>query len=248
MSPTTSNGAKRAVIRFAAALVVLAAGGLRADAGNARVVLAADLKEAVRQYVAARGTDAREQAELTFRSVPDSIRVKGSDVQLHVDPGISVRLKGAVSFVVTIECDGLIMQRCMVTALIRTYGNVLVATRMIPWRTAPTPEDYRILRMETTFLNRPVVMDSASLSGNRTRRIVSQGSILYEDLFEPVPLVMQGDKVNVRVRAGSVTLTAEGVAREDGCRGDMIDVSVQGRGERLKARVQNERTVAVPVE
>jgi flagella basal body P-ring formation protein FlgA len=136
----------------------------------------------------------------------------------------------------------------MVTALIRTYGNVLVAIRMIPWRTTPTPEDYRILRMETTFLSRPVVMDSASLSGNRTRRIVSQGSILYEDLFEPVPLVMQGDKVNVRVRAGSVTLTAEGVAREDGCRGDMIDVSVQGRGERLKARVQNERTVAIPVE
>jgi len=28
----------------------------------------------------------------------------------------------------------------------------------------------------------------------------------------------------------------------------LIDVSVQGRSERLKARVQNERTVAVPVE
>ncbi|HSQ74157.1 MAG TPA: flagellar basal body P-ring formation chaperone FlgA, partial [Bacteroidota bacterium] len=92
------------------------------------------------------------------------------------------------------------------------------------------------------------VLDTATLAGTRTRRIVAQGSILYEDLFEPVPLVMQGNRVNVRVRAGSVTLTAEGVAREDGRKGDLIDVSVQGRGERLKAQVQNERTVAVPVE
>jgi len=228
--------------------VVMAVVCTPAAAGDAFVVRPDDVREAVRAYVAARSSGVHEQPELTFRSVPDSVRVRSADYQLHVEPGTSTKLKGAVAFVVTVESGGMIVQRCMVSTFIRTYADVLVATRMIPWRTTVTPDDYRVLRMETTFLDRPVVLDTAALAGTRTRRIVAQGSILYEDLFEPVPLVMQGDRVNVRVRAGSVTLTAEGVSPEDGHKGEVIDVSVQGRGERLKAQVQNERTVAVPVE
>lgn len=246
MLQTTSSVDKRRLIAMMALLMAVV--NAAAAAGDAFVVRPDDVREAVRAYVAARSSGVYEQPELTFRSVPDSVRVRSADYQLHVESGTSTKLKGAVSFVVTIESGGMIVQRCMVSTFIRTYADVFVATRMIPWRTTVSPDDYRVLRMETTFLDRPVVLDTASLAGTRTRRIVAQGSILYEDLFEPVPLVMQGDRVNVRVRAGSVTLTAEGVAREDGHKGDVIHVSVQGRGERLKAQVQNERTVAVPVE
>lgn len=216
--------------------------------GDGFVVRPDEFKDAVRAYVAGRSAEEREQRELTFRSVPDSVRVKSADYRLHVERGASTRLKGAVAFVVAVESGGIIVQRCMVSTFIRTYADVLVTTHMIPWKTTLSPDDYRMLRMETTFLDRPVVMDTTMLSGTRTRRIVVQGSILYQDLLEPVPLVMQGDRVNVRVRAGSVTLTAEGVAREDGNKGDVIDVSVQGRGGRLKAHVENDRTVAVPAE
>ena len=228
--------------------LVMAIVSAPAAAGDAFTVRPDDVREAVRAYVAARTSEEHEKSELTFRSVPDSVRVKSADYQLHVESGTSTKLKGAVAFVVTIESGGMIVQRCMVSTFIRTYADVFVATRMIPWRTTVSPDDYRLLRMETTFMDRPVVLDTAMLAGTRTRRIVAQGSILYEDLFEPVPLVLQGDRVNVRVHAGAVTLTAEGVAREDGRKGDLIDVQVQGRGERLKAQVQNERTVAVPVE
>ncbi len=183
--------------------------------------------------------------ELTFRSVPESIRVESSDYTLHVESGRSTRFKGAVSFVVVIECGARSAQRCMITAVVRTYADVLVAARMIPRRTTPSADHVAVLRMETTSIDRPFAVDPASLAEKRTRRIVSQGSILYEDLFESVPIVQAGDRVNVRVQAGAVTVTAEGVAREDGHRGDVIDVSVRGRGERLKARVHNERTVAV---
>lgn len=240
--------ARRTHIRIAVALVLLVTVCQIAAAGDSPVVRADDLKHVVRMYVAAMTAEEEGEMELTFRSVPDSVRVKSPAFTLHVERGTSLRLKGAVAFAVTVECGGVIEQRCMVTALIRTYADVYVATRMIPWRTTPSREDYRAYRMETTFMERPAITDSLQLPGTRTRRIVAQGSVLYQDMFEPVPLVMQGDRVNVLVRAGSVMLSAEGVAREDGQQGDMIHVSVQGRGERLKARVQNQRTVAVLVE
>ncbi|MBP1690713.1 MAG: flagella basal body P-ring formation protein FlgA [Bacteroidetes bacterium] len=222
---------------------------LAAVAGESRsVVRAGEFKDAVRAYVEGRGADKEEERELTFRSVPESLKVGCPAYALHVESGGSARTKGATTFVIAVECGGRVVQRCMVTALIRTYANVLVANRIISWRATPAPDDLRLVRMETTFFDRPVVQDPGSLTDKRARRIITQGSILYRDLFEPVPLVMAGDRVNVRVKAGSVTLTAEGVAREDGHRGDLIDVSVRGRGERLKARVHDGRTVAVPVE
>jgi flagella basal body P-ring formation protein FlgA len=240
--------ARRTHIGTAVAVVLLAAICQSAAAGDAPVVRADDLKHAVRAYVAALAGGEQDDMELTFRSVPDSVRVKSPDFTLHVERGRSLRLKGAVAFAVTVECGGVIGQSCMVTALIRTYADVYVAMQMIPWRTTLSWENYRVYRMETTFIERPVIRDTLQMQGLRTRRIVAQGSILYEDMFEPVPLIMQGDRVSVLVRAGSVMLTAEGVAREDGHQGEMIQVSIQGRGERLKARVQSERTVAVTVE
>ncbi|MCC6397005.1 MAG: flagellar basal body P-ring formation protein FlgA [Bacteroidetes bacterium] len=240
--------AKRSTIAIFAALgTVLLSLAAVAGEGPA-VVRAGEFKDAVRAYMAGKGTEEGEERELTFRSVPESLRVECASYALHVEPGGSARTRGATTFVIAVECRGKAVQRCMVTALIRTYADVVVANRMIPWRATPAPDDLRIVRMETTFFDRPIVQDPLSLSDKRARRIIAQGSILYQDLFEPVPLVMAGDRVNVRVKAGSVTLTAEGVAREDGHRGDLIDVSVRGRGERLKARVYDGRTVAVPVE
>jgi flagella basal body P-ring formation protein FlgA len=101
--------------------------------------------------------------------------------------------------------------------------------------------------METTLLQRAVVGQEI-LGTLRTKRIVQLGSILFEDLFEPVPLVLQGDPVKVHVRSGHVRLSVDGVAREDGVQGEYIFVRVPGHGDRLRARVADARTVAVTLE
>jgi flagella basal body P-ring formation protein FlgA len=97
-------------------------------------------------------------------------------------------------------------------------------------------------------MDRPRLSGLDELFGKRSRRIIARGSILYADLFEDLPMVQQGSQVNVRVHSGAVCITTDGIACEDGKIGDLIEVSVNGRPGRVKARVADSRTVAVPVE
>lgn len=217
-------------------------------AGERSYVSAADLRGAVQNFLAQRDARAAKQMELSFRSVPDSIPVEVAEFSLHVGTGTLTRMRGPVAFMVEVVAGTQTIHRCMVTAVIRTYDTVLVAERTIARKSTPGIDDVRMLRLETTSMERPRVSGLDELFGKRSRRIIARGSILYEDLFEDLPMVQQGSQVNVRVHSGAVCITTEGIACEDGMIGDLIDVSVNGRAGRVKARVADSRTVAVPVE
>lgn len=212
------------------------------------MVRAGDLRDAVQRFLARRDARAAELMELSFRSVPDSIPVDVPEFSLHVATGTVARMRGPLAFIVEIVAGDRTVHRCMVTAIIRTYDTVLVADRTIARRATPDPGDVRKLRLETTSIDRLLVTGMDDLSGKRSRRTIARGSILYMDMFEEQPLVHQGSQVNVRVHSGPVCITTDGIACQDGMFGQLIEVTVQGRAGRLKARVADSLTVAVPIE
>lgn len=216
-----------------------------AFAGGPGVVRAEEFREAVRLYLAQREGACMERADLSFRSVPDSIGVPSPGYDLRVGMGSSTRARGPVGFVVEVVVGGQAVHRCMVTAVIRTYDTVLVADRTIPRAVLPGADDVRRIRIETTGIDRATVAAMEDLWGKRTRRVITRGSILYTDLFEDMPLVHQGSPVSVRVTAGPVSVTAEGIACQDGRIGECIEITVPGKTGRLKAWVADDRTVAI---
>lgn len=226
-----------------AALAVLVA-----EAGERTVLRPADLEQAVRAFIAQRADGASGTMEVGFRSVPDSIVVVGRGVDLQVGTGQGARMRGPVAFAVTVIAEGRPAHRVMVTALLRTFDTVLVAERTIGRHDTPSAEDVRLVRCETTGMERAAIGGMEGLTAKRTRRAIARGSVLYADLFEEMPLVLQGTPVHVRVRSGNVSVTANGTACEDGRAGEMIEVTVQGRSGRLRARVEDGRTVAVQVD
>jgi flagella basal body P-ring formation protein FlgA len=240
------NGKRKhmAVVLLCATLVSSGPG----VAGSRSYVCAEDLRTAVRHFLAQRDAHAADQTELSFRSVPDSIPVDDVAFSLHVDTGTLTRMRGPMAFIIEVVAGERTVHRCMVTAVIRTYDTVLVADRTIARRATPGIDDIRMLRLETTGISRPLLSHVDDLFGKRSRRIITRGSILYEDLFEDLPLVHQGAQVNVRVHSGPVCITTDGIACQDGMFGELIEVSVQGKAGRVKARVADSRTVAVPVE
>jgi len=231
---------------FVAVLLFLCA---RADGGTpaGTWIRAAELRESVRGALTAHLAGGDEEREIVFRAVPDSVAVPSADYALRIQLTEPGRLKGVVGIAVDVEAGGQSVRRIAMTVVIRTYAKVPVAARILPRHTSPVPDDVRLVRMETTLLQRTVV-EQEMLGTLRTKRIVQLGSILFEDLFEPVPLVLQGDPVKVHVRSGHVCLSVDGVAREDGVQGEYIFVRVPGHGDRLRARVADARTVAVTLE
>lgn len=228
--------------------ILLVGAVLTASAGRIAIVTAGDLRQAVRQYLEQREDWTPERMDLSFRSVPDSIGVLAPEFTLRVGMGSSNRARGPMSFVVEVVAAEQVVHRCMVTAVIRTYDTVLVADRNIARGATVTAADLRRFRVETTGIERVLATDLGLLNGKRTRRMVVRGSMLYADMFEDMPLVYQGSSVRVLIRSGSVNITTEGTACQDGRAGELIDVSVRGKAGRLKARVEDDCTVAVPAE
>ena len=222
------------------ALLVIAP-GVR---GGTRVP-AAELKEAVRAFLTHRLIAEEEQAEITFRAVPENIEVPGVVYRLHVADDARTQWKGALAVRVEIESDGRVVHRCLVSVLIRTYADVLVAERAIGRHAGPGPEDIRALHMETTLIQRRILFARHSLEGVRSRQIIPRGTILYEDFFERIPLVQRGDRVLVKVRSGGVSTTTKGTSRDDGDRGEYVMVELASRHDRVRARIDGLRSVTV---
>jgi flagella basal body P-ring formation protein FlgA len=224
-------------------MLLLLVGGTMAQSGTR--VPAGALERAVREFVEARRAGCTGEAEVILRAVPQNIEVQGDAYSLHVASEGRTEWKGATSVRVEIESEGRVVHSCMVSVLIRTYADVLVAARPINRHVLPDQADVKTMHMETTLIQRPMVLDLASLEGMRSRQIITQGSILYADLFESVPLVHQGDRVLVRVQSRGVALTTEGIAREDGSTGEFVTVELASRRDRVRARIDGAQQVTV---
>jgi flagella basal body P-ring formation protein FlgA len=205
----------------------------------------AELEAAVRTFLSDQRAPGNEQAEITFRTVPENVEVPGMSYRLHVAGDGRTQWKGALAVRVEVESDGRIVHRCLVSVLIRTYAEVLVAERAIGRHAEPGPEEVRTLQLETTLIQRRLLVANTTLEGLRSRQIIPRGAILYEDLFERIPLVRRGDRVLVRVRSRGVSMTTEGTARDDGERGEYVTVELATRRDRVRARIDGVRSVIV---
>lgn len=204
-----------------------------------------EIREVVRTYIQENTRSAHEELELQFRTVPDNVQCRGDEWQLRVDAGTGRILRGPTSIVVELIVDGTVQNRIMVSCVVRRFATVLVATKRIPRHATIGEEDVRQVRMETTFLRYLPVLDTDMLRSLRSKRIITAGSILYEELFEPKPLVQRGDDVILKVLAGGVCLSTKAVAQEDGWKGDLIEVRREGSRVLLRGKVETPQTVAI---
>jgi len=171
------------------------------------------------------------------RDLPDSVAVPSGNLRLVVDPAATPVLRGHVALALEVIVDGVTVRRVVVAAFVRTYAPVLLTTRPLDARAAVAAGDVRSARIETTDWSRRPVADTSALAGMRTKRIIAEGSVLFEELLEQVPLVARGDCVMLRAAAKGVCISTGAVALEDGRMGAVISVKASCTRDRLRGRV-----------
>jgi flagella basal body P-ring formation protein FlgA len=211
---------------------------MTAFAGSGTMFLrASDLRGAVESFVARLPVLDGHEIVVECRDVPDSIPVAPGTLRLIVDQGATPVMRGRVALAVEVVVNGVTVRRVLVAALVRTYAGVLLSTRMLDARARVVANDVRNARVETTEWTRRPVAEISSLAGKRTKRIVAEGSVLFEELFEQVPLVTRGDRVTLRAGSKGFSISTGAVALQDGLLGSVISVKASHTRERLRARV-----------
>lgn len=105
--------------------------------------------------------------------------------------------------------------------------------------------DYDAIEHDVVGASCTPITDESALAGLRTIRRLKVGDPVCEERVEPRPLVARGDEVTVRSVAGPVTITAKGIAQQDGTLGEVLRIRNPQNREMYLAAVAGDREVVV---
>ena len=213
-----------------------------------KLVLAEEVRQVVAQHIRALGPASPDEMSIEFRKVPDDIQASSETYELRVIEDGHPALKGNVTLPVELLCHGAVERRFTVSVKIRRFGDALFAVRQLPQHAQLSGEDVLVQRVETTNLPGDIITRESKLQGMRTKRIISRGGVLRENMFETQPLVKPEDNVNFVVTTKTVRISVHAVAREDGREGDVVGVVRQGSRGMLKGKVVDQRTVELKLD
>ncbi|HUI64432.1 MAG TPA: flagellar basal body P-ring formation chaperone FlgA [Bacteroidota bacterium] len=205
--------------------------------GATSVVAGSRLRGAVEAFVGQQPLRPGEELRVEYRALPDSVEVPDGPVSLTVDPSSAPVLRGYVALAVEVSVSGKCIRRVLVQLLVHTFAPALMATRFLDAHSVIGRDDVRVATLETTQWKHTALGSPDDLAGRRTRRIIPEGGVLYEDFLEEIPLVKCGDHVMLKAASKRVNISADAIALEDGRAGKIINVKTAYSRERVKARV-----------
>ncbi len=202
-----------------------------------------DVEDAVRDYIFGNLRSEAQDIAIEFRHIPESLLMRNNRCSFTIVQDRGLKLRGNVSIPVELTCDDEMPGRHIVSVRVRTFDTVFVAAENLYRNKEIQQENLNPQRIETTTLHNDVVTTVDSIIGKRVNRVVTEGTILRKSMLEEAPVIERGDAVTLTVTGGSVTVSTQAIARQDGRIGDIIAVQRSGTHDRFRARVINEDTV-----
>ena len=186
-----------------------------------------------------------EKLTLQFKELylPDAFSVPMGKMDMEILAADSDILDNR-SFNVQIRVDGNTVKNLSIRCDLQASGTVPVAATGLKQGKILTADDVVLQEVDLTEVRAPVfTMDD--VIGKRVRRSIRQGQPIEQTYIDDPPLVKRGETVTVVARRGAMELTAQGLARQDGTKGEMITVRNTNSRKDIVCRVSGPGLVEV---
>jgi flagella basal body P-ring formation protein FlgA len=223
-------------------LACLASGALWAQ----NVVSEGAIHQAVERHVRAafqRQNKAQDRCEIHARWKGDVVLGEKGPVEIEVKPLSARPLRGVGLVRVELKVKGQTCRTLTVTVDTRVYRRVLVASRAIRRGELLGEELLEEEERDVTMLKDGTYTGMDQVRGLQARRPMNAGTTLTHLHCQSVPLVRQGEVVELVVVGGGMELSAPGIALQDGGAGTRIRVKNQESGKILRGEVLAEGVV-----
>jgi len=193
------------------------------------------IREAARQHVLEWAQQLPGKVEVTTGSLDRRLRLSTCDIPLtsHDSPN---GLKPGRS-VVAVRCEGKKPWKIYVSVNIATLQPVVVAARTIARGHLLDAHDARIEMRDTSRMHKAYYTDLKGLSGLKTRRQITAGSILDPSKLQRRQLVKRGSTVQILASEGPLQVHMKGKALDNGARGERIRVRNLSSGREITGEV-----------
>jgi flagella basal body P-ring formation protein FlgA len=136
-----------------------------------------------------------------------------------------------------VSCNDPTTWHTYVLAKVAINLPVAFAKRTIPRGTSISSADLIFHKADVTELNRGFFKDPAEVLGYVARRTISDKSILTPSTLEAPMLIQKGHSVMIEAGRGALTIRTQGIALEDGAKGEQISVMNSRSQKVIKAYV-----------
>lgn len=141
-----------------------------------------------------------------------------------------------------ITCSAPTPWQLFIPLRITEWLELVVAKQNINLGTVITADMLQIERRERRLVRGQFIQEPATIIGSRSRRSVSIGQIIS---LQELCLVCRGDVVTIQISNNGLSVSASGVAQQDGSLGDTVTVKNQQSGRNIQTEVVGVNQVRV---
>lgn len=199
-----------------------------------------DLQPRIGEYLAAQ-LKQYERVEFEVVSVPQLLERKELDYSF--DHSKQFRVSGSYGYIpVTLQGGGLSDTRTTITVKLKLYQKVLLPLQDIAAGETLSPGLFEYKTREVTSLRGEPFTGLYEVSGKQSAMRIRKGAVLLRDMLELAPDIHIGERVQGYIANGSVVISLDVKAREDGRTGDIINVITDDK-KVFKAKVESPERV-----
>ena len=141
--------------------------------------------------------------------------------------------------------DGEPVRKVWVNTTISVMADVVTVIRPLGKHAYIQLGDLTVERRDLSDLSSDTVSRIEDALGNRTTRMIYPRTVLQSSMFVSPPLVRRGDIVKIVANAGPMTITATGMVKQQGGKGEMVRVVNTDSNRIITARVTGPGAVEV---
>lgn len=173
------------------------------------------------------------------------IEVLDLDSDVEIVPNPSMDYDGKINLLVKISQGDSSDLKVPVNLNIRRFAEVLVASKRIEKEEVLNEENIVLQKKEVTNLGNRYFKNIKQLDGKRAKSFILSGQILNPNMLERPTIIKRQNLVTIIYEIPNMLITTKGVAKEDGCEGDVIRVTNLDSKKEIEALVVNGSTVKI---
>jgi flagella basal body P-ring formation protein FlgA len=206
---------------------------------------AAKMKAAVTAFIRREMPWPAKSARIkTIRGLQE-IDLPAGKIDLKVAASRGCKYMGSEPLAVSIFSNGRFYRKVWVTADIEVRGQVVVVAKPLGRHQPIGADDVELVSVDLAKVPSRAVKSIDAAVGKRAKRRLFPKTILREDYVEAPYVVQRGDLVQMVARSETLRLTAQGITRERGRKGERIRVENIDSKKQVYATVVDASTVEV---
>lgn len=204
-----------------------------------------DIKLIVEEHINSNMPWTKENVRIWFLGKIPEVRLPENDTRFLVRGRADEDFIGDTTFVVCFYSKGRLLKETPVRVRIEVGMDIVVSTRHLFRDTDIREGDVKLVRK--WFINSPMnlLTDIQDVLGRQLNSDVRQNSEIRRNTLREMRCIKRGKIVRIMLETGMLTITAYGVAQQDGNKGDFIKVKNLSSNKSVYARVEDDSSVRV---